>query len=749
MVVASGITPYQYIDIPFVFLGRLGGPSVGWSDNIQPIPEISGCLYEQAMYVHLAEIRKYGIEDPQTIFYNYRAATMTEVAKQEITNPDPSGALVSPSGNPYCLNYIEDLRASMDLIFNSVGWDTDTTGDFARQDYLRTSFGSFPSGAKGDFQYRLPARILFFGSIFGDNAVSASGVIGASGYLDTQTITEISYQPYARFARMGEHTYTNVTYETAPLFPALITSNGSSYAQSDYEDSLDPGNYIELGVPQTSGYDAGVIESGIMRVCGDGFTPMTQLRVISEDNTPLTNNHVSERWFGDLVYRNALEPSGIHRPGSSGMAMMDFIAQSPELQHGVHRIIVSNSNAGYGPSGQLSVYPTTDYYDVRGWISGIVAEVGAGLSAIVRNEANGSPAVGTSISALGYSPVPIRSRGIHVCNKLFGGRNSSGLLNLSSFNNAALLLNTVENSNFGDDGSILDAYFTTQPPPGDTYVWRRTYKNPPLFWQDMGHLIRSEGSDDAYAFVESQWAFRSFWSRQSPPPPDPYTAGNTGYMTGGLEQIQEHFFIKLAIASRAVEHTHVQHKHIAQWGKYGIREIAWSRNYGWFGVGEFTIKYSPGGAFLYHEFETFRLTSPDGGNFIASSAGKLSLTQPIGIGNKSFARKMTNGGDYWELVLGSSQGYNTSLANAYSINVDDSIMPFAVADFGSFVGHTMFIGANDEGITPGDWVVVGLTDGRKFLCRVEVDSGDLEIDIVECLFQVQQSSATPEIFISV
>ena len=72
-----------------------------------------------------------------------------------------------------------------------------------------------------------------------------------------------------------------------------------------------------------------------------------------------------------------------------------------------------------------------------------------------------------------------------------------------------------------------------------------------------------------------------------------------------------------------------------------------------------------------------------------------------------------------------------------------------VKRFNQFVGHTIFISSNDEGITEGDWVVVALKDGRRFMCRAEVDSGDKEIDLVECLFEIQQSSATPEIFMDV
>ena len=742
MTVVSGVTPYQYIDIPFVFLGRFGGPSVSWSNEVQLIPEISGFLYEQAMYVHLAEIRKYGIEDPQTKFYNYRAAIVGSVAKEEITNPDPSGAQVSPSGNPYCLNYIEDLRDSMDLIFSSVAWDTDVTTDFARQDYLRTSFSPLPSGANGDFQYRLPEKVLSFGSIFGANEVSASGVIGASGYLDTQTIREISYQPYARLSRRGEHTYRDVTYETAPLFPALVKANGSAYAQSAYEDTLDPGNYTELDVPQTSGYNPGVIESGLIRVCGDGFTPTTQLRIISESNTPLINNHISERWFGELVYRNASDISGIYSPGSSGMAMMDFISQSPELQHGVHRIIVSDINAGYGPSGQLSAYPGSDYYEPRGWLSGIIAAVDTGAYAIIRNEVGGIPTAGTSLSGMSYTPTPVRSRGIHVCDELFGGRNSSGLLNLSPFNNAALLLNAVERRNFGGDGSITAAYFTTQPPPGITYVWRRSYDTPSIFWRDISTLIQPEGESTAYGFHSDQWAFRSYSSQQLPPPPDPATSAGA---TAGLGQSTEYHFLEVDLTTRGVERKQVNFSHIGNHGSYGMGGIAWSRNYGWFGVGGRSIDS--------HMFESFTITSIDGGSFIPSSAGAVGLSQPIGIGNKSFARRTIDiaGGFviYWELTLGVAPGYNTILANAYSISVDSSSMPFDANDFNNFVGHTIFIGANDEGITSGDWVVVGLTDGRRFLCRAEIDSGNKEIDLVECLFEIQQASATPEVFMNV
>jgi len=743
MSVASGVLPYQYIDIPFTFLGRFGNPSVGWSDQAQPIPEISGFLYEQAMYVHLAEIRKYGIESDPT-FYNYRSAIPTEVAKQEVADPDPSGAFVSASGNPYCLNYIEDLRNSMDQIFTSVAWDTDSTQHIARTDYLRTSFSPLPSGASGDYQYRLPEKVLDFGSIFGDNAVSASGIIGASGYMDTQTIREISYQPYARFSRRGERFAFNVTYETAPVFPALITPGGDSYTAGPDVGDMNAFNYGELGAPQSSGFSPAVLASGVMRLCGDGFSETTQLRIISEENDPLTAVAAGERWIGDWADRNTQIPAASGHPRTVGMAFMNFVAQSPELLHGVHRIIVSDSNTGYGPSGVLSVYPNSeDDYHVTGWLSGIVAMNEDDTYSIVRNSTSGEPQESYALVDNGYSVTPQRSKGIHICDELFGGRNSSGVLNISPFNGAALLLSPVRNDNLGGTGAQTSAYFTTQPPPGITYVWRQSYDTPSLYWRNAGEMIQEEGSSTAFAFVKNQWSFRSYSSQQLPPAPDPST--DTG-ATAGLGQTTEYHFLKVNLNTRAVERSQVGFNHIGNHGSYAINGIAWSRNYGWFGVG--------GRSLDSHQFEAFRIVGdPDGGTFYESSAGGTEIVQPIGIGSKSFARRAVDVAagvfSFWELRLGTSHNFNLVLLNQYTVTGDSNIIPFDVADINNFIGHTMFVGSNDEGITEGDWLVVGLDDGRRFLCRAELDTGSFEIQLVECLYQILQSSASPEVFMNV
>lgn len=745
MSVVSGTVPYQYIDIPFTFLGRFGGPSVGWSNNIQPIPEISGFLYEQAMYVHLAEIRKYGLYGDPT-FYNYRAATPTEIAKQEILDPDPTGAFVSPSGNPYCLNYIVDLRASMNTIFDSVAWDTDSTQHVARTDYLRTSFSPLPSGVSGDFQYRVPEAVLYFGSIFGNNPVSASGVIGASGFLDTQTVTEISYQPYARFARLGGREVNGVTFETSPLFPALMKTNGGAYTQGPDEAKFDSTNYAALGLPQSSGYNPAAVVSGVMRVCGDGFSPLTQLRIISEENDPLTNNHVTDRWIGTLVYRNVQEAGPGNRPSTAGMALMDFTAQSPELHHGVHRIIVSDTSAGYGPSGVLSTYPNDEeQYHVTGWQSGIIAMNDNGTYSIVRNDSLGEPSDGFSLGNHGYQVVPVRSKGIHICNELFGGRTSSGILNISPFNGTPLMINAVKNENIGGTGEQAYAHFTKQPPPGITYVWRQGYDHPELYWRDGGLLVQAEGSATAYSFVRTQWSFRSYSSQQLPPPPDPTMAGSIRG-TLGLGQNTHYYFHKVSLDSRSAEMSLVQFEHIGAGSSYAITGFAWSRNYGWFGTG--------GNSRNNNAFQAFTIAgSPDGGTFYESVAGGIEIVGPIGIGSKAFARRVLDiaGGvfSFWELKLGSSHGFFPALLYQYFVSVDTNLIPFTSTDINNFVSHTIFVGSNNEGITPGDWVVVALNSGQRFLCRLELDTSALKIKIVECLYRAPQTTATPEVFMNV
>lgn len=753
MTVQSGVLPYEYIDIPFTFIGRYGGPPSGinMSPELPVIPEISGFLYEQAMYVHLAEIRKHGDfgSDDHT-WSNFIAAISGTVYRDEISDPDPSGTKVGLSGNPYAVSFIDELRNSLDLVFQGVARDSEYTQQTVRTDYFKVSFSGLPSGQNGDYQYRIHPTLLFFGPGDGNLGLLPPDVVGGSGFLDTQTVLELSYQPYARFSRRGDTEIINVRYETAPIFPAVITAQNQLPIFGGDNDKFKPGKYFAVGgVPQTSGYNFDVTASGFLRLCGDAFSGSTEVRFISEDNNPWTAvAPATRRWIGEHEYRNigiALDDVS----DTPGMVLVDDgVAQN--LQHGVHRAIVATSGFGYGAtSGEISVYPPSgaEFNDPTGFVSGVVGTEKTTGALIVRNKSGGAPATGTTAIIGIHTGGVRRTLGVHICNDCFGARSSSGLITVSPFNGSGLMLAAVDNINRGDDGAQFAAFFTKVGPP--TWVWRQQYRPSSAFWSSAGGLIQEEGDTNAYAFLGTDWTFRSysFQSFTGPvsPPDAPIGAGSIN-STRGLGQTERYQFLKIDLTDRTVTEVGTQYPHISRTLDYSLNGIAWSRNYGWFGVG--------GKSSNNHAFESFRISGDlDGGTFIPSSAGGADLSAPIGIGDKSFVKLLAdvslNIRRWWEVTLGGSAGYNTILVKAYTLVIDGDL-PFDTSDITlvGIQGHTMFIPANDEGITDGDWVVIETNNLGRVLCRVEVDSGLAEIQIKEMLYRIENTSLSPSIWMS-
>lgn len=745
MVVQSGVLPYEYIDIPFTFLDRYGGPpsGLGMSPELPLIPEISGFLYEQAMYVHLAEIRKhgdFGFDDHS--WSNFIAATATTVYRDEITNPDPSGVNVSQSGNPYAISFVQELRDSMDLVFQGVARDSEHSQQTVRTDYFQVSFSGLPSGQNGDYQYRIHPDALFFGPGFGADGLLPPDVVGGSGFLDTQTLTEISYQPYSRFSRRGDVELLNVRFETAPVFPALITAQNQLPIFGNENDKFKSGKYFAWGgLPQTSGYNFDAAVSGRMRLCGDAFSENTKVRFVSEANNPWSAAApATRRWIGELEHRNVgVSESGII--DTPGMVLMDEGAVQ-NLQHGVHRAIVSTSGFGYGgESGQISVYPPSGTEHPTGFENGVVGIDRVTGFKIVRNTSGGQPASGTT--TVSGTQNTRRTLGVHVCDNCFGSKSTSGVVSISPFNGSGLMLAVVDNINKGGTGLQTNAFFTKVGPP--TWVWRQSYSASPALWRNAGTLIKKPGASEAYAFMGTDWVFRSysFQNFVGPvqPPGAPQQAGSKN-STRGLGQTERYQFLKLNLNDRSVEEARVSYGHLSRTLEYGLNGVAYSRNFGWFGVGDKSSNS--------HAFESWKLSGePDAGTgFIPSNAGGLQLAQPIGIGNKAFAKLsadiVLNIRRWWEIDLSGGAGYNTVLVKAYDLVIDGDV-PFDISDVTliGFSGHTIFVPANDEGVTEGDWIVISTNIGN-YLCRIEVDSSAQELQIKEMLYRIE--GPTPAIW---
>ncbi|GAH05349.1 unnamed protein product, partial [marine sediment metagenome] len=115
---------------------------------------------------------------------------------------------------------------------------------------------------------------------------------------------------------------------------------------------------------------------------------------------------------------------------------MAYMTASPfvghNFPHGVHKVVVSSSDMGYGRgSGLISIYPHDIDYDVTGWISGLVG-VNNDID-IIRQQENGQPVTGV-ISTPSGGGIVRQSHGVHICDQAFGCHNASGLIVTSPFN---------------------------------------------------------------------------------------------------------------------------------------------------------------------------------------------------------------------------------------------------------------------------------------------------------------------------
>jgi len=740
MVVGSGELPYLYLDIPFEYLGR-GPGSVGvpWQNMITDIPQPSGYLFEQAMFVQLAEIRKYGEGDYKGHYWwIYKGANLTTVTKEPIYDPTPTGSAIIASGNMNCLNMVQDLRDSLDRIFSVMSTDSVYTSGEIKRDYFQTSFFEFPSGQVGDFQFKISSQPFLFGPLNTD----ITQYMGGSGYLDSQTIKEISYQPYSRFSKKGTHTIRSADIETAPLFPACIKSNGEFLSPHPDDANLYAGDYSKLGVPQTFGFDPNVLPSGYMRVCGDAFSKNTNLHIVTRHNVSLNCDSVGKRWIGLAETHNLTENHLIETVGMAYMTASPFVGHN--FPHGVRKIIVSSSDMGYGRgSGLISIYPNDIDYNVTGWISGLVG-TNNDIDVICQQE-NGQPITGV-ISAPSGGGIVRQSHGVHVCDQAFGCHNTSGLIVTSPFNGAGLFFHAFNEVNYGGDGSIKDCGFVVIPegPPywhAAHWEWYRSYNKPEIKWRGANNFIQPPGDPVAYSYMGTWNTYTRYmwWSAAVPTP--------------CVSWSQYHFtsrrYIFLKYNTQTYDMSSFNSIESVDWYTHsiGFSGLGWSRQHGWFATGGKSVDS--------HKFEAGFFPGDLDGSFTRGAAGSLELNSPIGIGNYSFVMRGFDrrGGNkiYWNIEFNWSQKYKqyyVVILDSYDVVATDSV-PFSTSDLSCpFIGHTMFIGNNNEGITPGDWVVVS-AKGQRWICRVVVDDDTKELRLVECLFGINQTARTPDFFMSI
>ena len=731
MTVASGEAPYSYIDLPFLCKGRgQGSVGVPWQNVITPIPEPSGYLFEQAMFVQLAEMNKYGDQRyAGHCWWIYKGANLSQIIKEPISDPNPSGSAVMASGNMNCLNMVQDLRDSLNRIFVAISTDSIYTSGQIREDYFRSNFPTLPSGRAGDYQFRIIQKPFNFGPI---NDESGSGqYVGASGYLDSQTILEVSYQPYSRFSDNSSRVVRGFKVEVAPLFPACIGSDGKFLTSVSDDSHFYAGDYDTLGLPQSkSSFNSDALPSGYMRICGDAFSKNTSLQIVTSNNELMPVVAVDKRWLGNYQTRNLSESENLVE--TNGMAYVRSSAQS--LPHGVQKVILSTSDIAYGASsGILGVYPDDAHYHVTGWVSGLVGQKDD--NDIIRNCTGGSPADGVTVLPSENGTVN-RSSGIHVCDKVFGGHNTSGVVVISPFNGIGLFLNAYDEKNFGSDGEMCNATLITIPSnyPYYHYTWYQYWNDKVLRWRDINYsFVRAEGSDIAYAYMSTQIKARrnytygehapDIWIERGPP-------------RTSLVQCKYHFLtFNTSTHKQGYCSTNYRNPNGSSWSSAGsntsIWGLAWSRNYGWFVTG--------GPSTAYHIFPAGLITgTPDGGLFVKAGSDNLSIYYPIGIGSLSFVRTSLDEFTYRTLSFNPTVGGGriAKIGAAYTVVATNGV-PFKSEDMSlPFRGHTIFVGSNDEGITPGDWVVVSTTKGT-YICRAVVTGR--QIQLVECLFNVPGS----------
>lgn len=314
MIVTSGEIPYKYSFDPLP-IRSLSAGHYGYS----------GIIFEQPMFVHKAEMRRYKPESTlpsQRRFYKYIHPSGSKIEIE----PTASGAALSDGKNPGSTNfidYIRDGQINLDIVLLLKGGDAEISLDPADttllEDYLTRMYPSTPSGAAGLYSHN-----AFDGPI-GIQAGTNPDLIGVSGALYDTDIGELMYQPYP-------HLRETVGL-IAPISPAFMSPGGGLATNSRSTDfSI----------------------SGKIRVQGDVLTPDTKYLLRNASNVETT--------FG------AFYMGGARDLGNGRADPLAEVFITPQAQSvGVYHVGVRNDLADFPhatmASGLASVWPLSSSYN--------------------------------------------------------------------------------------------------------------------------------------------------------------------------------------------------------------------------------------------------------------------------------------------------------------------------------------------------------------------------------------------------
>ena len=326
MVLVSGVLNYQYdYNLPL----RVDNPVL-----------ISGVFIEQPQFVHLSEYRRllnYGTNSPY-VKYDYVDAAPSGYEPKG----DASTLSIFTPGNVLYIDYILDLRNTLDLLFEAYSLDSPWSAYDHKLDWLTNTYPLSPSGYVGKHLHRAPSSVGYI-------LDSSLEILGGSGAIYDIDYGEIAFNPYPFFAKTksldvhGTSILDKFMMNVSPLYPCVQNTNGQvPHPGVDY-------------VPQVAG--SGYVNpthtaSGLVRIDGYSISSGT---LISATN--LINKSIRENAFTFVTSeKRYVVPSGFNCDFSR-----NFYMPPSGIASGVYRLCLQNQSQFFPntviQSGLISLWP--------------------------------------------------------------------------------------------------------------------------------------------------------------------------------------------------------------------------------------------------------------------------------------------------------------------------------------------------------------------------------------------------------
>lgn len=334
MSLSSGTPPYEYAtSLPF----RACNPYIG-----QMSIGISGILLEQAQFVITAELRRFLRNIESHALPNFYIYTHQNAPKLGPYEPNALGNTLSSSGSIIFVDYINDLRVALELLFDEYSSDSDFSTQEHKADWLQNAYPTSASGfyLEGQYQHRFPSEV-------GIIDYMALDVLGSSGVLYDIDFGEVMFNPYPYMAasqsinaRGRSSTGSSDSYLVlgAPIFPCFQKTDGSLIGLNGFEPTDTVGLYTRLVEPVSSGavrLDGYMLKSATEYKLGNGIDFATTVPVFSE---------------------------GIRSFGAAGNLINSRIfLDTTAISSGVYRILAKNTKTNVPntaiSSGTVSIWP--------------------------------------------------------------------------------------------------------------------------------------------------------------------------------------------------------------------------------------------------------------------------------------------------------------------------------------------------------------------------------------------------------